>query len=108
MTDAAYEGGFDHLAGFVPGEIAGALGLGPLEQQYEELFAEVLADGIITADERARLEKAADNLGLDRGSLAPPGEGDDGCLRDAPQGAHRRALRGAGGLPRSHPSRSGG
>ena len=69
MTDAATEGGFVHAQGFVPGEVSGALGLGPLEQQYEELFAEVLADGIITADERLRLEKAADNMGLDRQRL---------------------------------------
>jgi hypothetical protein len=39
--------------------------LGPMEIQYQELFAEVLEDGVITADERARLEKAARNLGLD-------------------------------------------
>ncbi len=69
MSNAATEGGFDFAQGFVPGEISGALGLGPLEQQYEELFAEVLADGIITAEERQRLEKAADNLGLDRQRL---------------------------------------
>lgn len=45
------------------------LGLGPLEMQYEQLFADALADGVITAEERARLERAADNLGLDRGRL---------------------------------------
>ncbi|MBK7582215.1 MAG: hypothetical protein IPI67_18665 [Myxococcales bacterium] len=69
MTDATTQGGFEHGQGFVPGEVSGALGLGPLEQQYEELFAEVLADGIITAEERQRLEKAADNMGLDRRRL---------------------------------------
>jgi hypothetical protein len=70
MSDAQKDaGGFEHIAGFVPGEISGALGLGPLEQQYEELFAEVLEDGVITAEERARLEKAIDNLGLDRSRL---------------------------------------
>jgi len=58
-------GGFEHGAGFVAGEVSGGFGLGPLETQYEELFAEALADGVITPDERARLEKAADNLGLD-------------------------------------------
>ncbi|MEZ4223678.1 MAG: hypothetical protein R3B13_22205 [Polyangiaceae bacterium] len=60
---------FSHDAGFVAGEVSGGLGLGPLEQQYEELFAEALQDGVITADERARLERAADNLGLDRQRL---------------------------------------
>ncbi|MEP7052442.1 MAG: hypothetical protein ABJB12_18895 [Pseudomonadota bacterium] len=62
-------GGFEHGAGFVAGEVSGGFGLGPLETQYEELFAEALADGVITPDERTRLEKAADNLGLDRQRL---------------------------------------
>jgi hypothetical protein len=62
-------GGFEHAQGFVAGEVSGSLGLGPLELQYEELFAEALADGVITAEERSRLEKAADNLGLDRSRL---------------------------------------
>jgi len=61
---------FAHGTGFTAGEVAGGFALGPLELQYEELFAEVLEDGIITAEERARLEKAAHNLGLDRGRLA--------------------------------------
>jgi len=55
---------FEHGAGFAAGEVSGGFGLGPLETQYEELFAEVLEDGVITADERARLEKAAANLGI--------------------------------------------
>jgi len=70
MSDSGeVTGGFEHGAGFSPGEVAGGLGLGPLELQYEELFAEALEDGVITAEERARLEKAADNLGLDRQRL---------------------------------------
>jgi hypothetical protein len=60
---------FEHRDTFTPGEISGTLGLGPLEAEYEELFAEALADGIITAEERARLERAAENLGIDRGRL---------------------------------------
>src|SRR5262245_46053133 len=60
------DAGFEHTQGFVPGEVSGMLGLGPLEIEYEGLFAEAMADGVITADERARLERAADNLGLDR------------------------------------------
>ncbi len=60
---------FQHSTTFVPGELTSALGFGPLETQYGELFSEVLEDGIITADERARLERAADNLGLDRSRL---------------------------------------
>ena len=62
------EGGFEHGEGFERAEVGGLV-LGPLESQYEELFAEVLEDGIITNEERARLEKAADNLGLDRRRL---------------------------------------
>ena len=57
---------FEHGSGFVAGELSGGLSLGPLETQYQELFAEALEDGIITSEERERLEKAADNLGLDR------------------------------------------
>lgn len=67
--DRADVGGFEHAQNFVAGEVSGSLGLGPLEMQYEELFAEALADGVITAEERSRLEKAADNLGLDRSRL---------------------------------------
>jgi hypothetical protein len=60
---------FEHGEGFAAAEVAGGFGLGPLETQYEELFAEVLEDGIITAEERARLERAAANLGIDRDRL---------------------------------------
>ena len=65
MSDGSVALGFEHGAGFVAGEVSGGFGLGPLETQYEELFAEALADGVITPEERTRLEKAADNLGLD-------------------------------------------
>ncbi len=47
----------------------GGIALGPMEVQYQELFAEALEDGVITHDERARLEKAARNLGLDLARL---------------------------------------
>ncbi len=57
---------FRHEEGFAPAAISGMLGLGPLEQQYQELFAGVLEDGVITAEERSQLERAASNLGLDR------------------------------------------
>lgn len=60
---------FEHAEGFRAGEVAGGLALGPLETAYEELFADALEDGIITSEERAQLEKAADNLGLDRARL---------------------------------------
>jgi hypothetical protein len=68
-VEEAGAAGFQHGAGFAAAEVSGGFGLGPLEAQYEELFAEVLEDGIITADERVRLEKAAANLGIDRARL---------------------------------------
>ncbi len=37
---------------------------------YQELFADVLADGVITTEERMVLEKAAKRMGLDRERLA--------------------------------------
>src|SRR5579872_1289767 len=57
---------FEHEQGFQQGEISGQLVLGKFEAHYEEIFAEVIEDGIITLEERARLHKAADALGLDR------------------------------------------
>lgn len=45
---------------------ARAVTLGPLEAVYQELFAVVLSDGVITEAERSQLENAADKLGLDR------------------------------------------
>jgi hypothetical protein len=60
---------FQHQASFEAGEIGGNMRLGKLEAMYEELFAEVIEDGIITQEERNQLDKMADNLGLDRGRL---------------------------------------
>ncbi|MCC6649463.1 MAG: hypothetical protein IT374_28325 [Polyangiaceae bacterium] len=57
---------FDVSAGFEQGEVTGNVRLGRFEAQYEELFAEVIEDGVITAEERARLDRAADSLGLDK------------------------------------------
>jgi hypothetical protein len=57
------------LSEFEAGEVSGNVQLGRLEGYYEELFAEVIEDGIITADERARLDRMADSLGLDRARL---------------------------------------
>lgn len=67
------ESGADQFAlaeGFTAAKTSVGLDLGPLGSHYQELFAEALADGVITADERARLEKAADNLGIDRLKLS--------------------------------------
>src|SRR5579872_3749216 len=60
---------FEHEQGFQQGEISGQLVLGKFEAHYEEIFAEVIEDGIITVEERARLNRAADSLGLDRARL---------------------------------------
>ncbi|HEX7666252.1 MAG TPA: hypothetical protein VF407_17120 [Polyangiaceae bacterium] len=51
---------------FEQGEVAGNVHLGKLETVYEELFADVIEDGIITTEERAQLDRMADKLGLDR------------------------------------------
>ena len=63
---AAEEYSFEHAEGFEQGELAGHVTLGKFEAHYEEIFAEVIEDGVITVEERARLHKAADALGLDR------------------------------------------
>ncbi|MBV9948635.1 MAG: hypothetical protein JOZ69_17435 [Myxococcales bacterium] len=60
---------FEHDAAFEPGEVGGPLGLGKFEANYEELFADAIEDGVITPEERARLNRAADALGLDRARL---------------------------------------
>ncbi len=60
---------FQHSVGFERGEVGGNVRLGKLEAMYEELFAEVIEDGVITQEERAQLDKMADNLGLDRQRL---------------------------------------
>jgi hypothetical protein len=60
---------FEHEDKFEKGELTGALRLGKFEVHYEELFAEVIEDGVITLEERARLDKAADAMGLDRQRL---------------------------------------
>jgi len=57
---------FEHGGSFEQGEISGNVRLGKFEAHYEELFAEALEDGVITSEERTRLEKAADSFGLDR------------------------------------------
>lgn len=67
MSD--HQDAFEHPDDFRPSVPSGGIGLGVLESQYQELFAEALEDGVITAEERARLNKAADNLGLDANLL---------------------------------------
>jgi hypothetical protein len=65
-ANVTFEHQFEHQAGFDAGEVSGNVRLGKLEAMYEELFAEVIEDGVITVDERKQLDKMADSLGLDR------------------------------------------
>jgi len=60
---------FEHQETFEAGQLSGQLTLGKFEAHYEEIFAEVIEDGVITVEERARLDKAATALGLDRQRL---------------------------------------
>jgi hypothetical protein len=62
-------GAFKVEEGFEAGDGGGGLTLGKFEAQYEELFAEVIEDGVITVEERQRLDRAADLMGLDKGRL---------------------------------------
>jgi hypothetical protein len=60
---------FEHDQGFERGELSEPLKLGKHQAHYEEIFADVIEDGVITPEERARLNRAADSLGLDRVNL---------------------------------------
>src|SRR5580698_3648655 len=48
MTDAV---SFEHQPGFEQGELSGQVTLGKFEAHYEEIFAEVIEDGVITVEE---------------------------------------------------------
>ena len=43
---------FEHSLRFERGEVTGEVRLGKLEAMYEELYAEVIDDGVITQEER--------------------------------------------------------
>src|SRR5258708_38793921 len=86
MTD---QFSFEHEQGFQQGELSGHLRLGKFEAHYEEIFAEVIEDGVITLEERARLNKAADALGLDRVRLRKLEE----ALQAAYEARHRIRVR---------------
>jgi hypothetical protein len=57
---------FDDETTFRQGELGGGVDLENLEARYADLFSEVIWDGVITADKRARLDRAAELFGLDR------------------------------------------
>jgi hypothetical protein len=86
MDEAAL---FEHASSFEAGEASGHLQLGRLEACYEELFADVIEDGVITADERAELDRTADRLGLDRRRIHEL----ERALGAAYEARHRRAVR---------------
>jgi hypothetical protein len=56
---------FEHSSSFDAGQVGGHVHVGRFEAAYEELFAEALEDGVITAEERHRLDRAVQDLGLD-------------------------------------------
>jgi hypothetical protein len=99
MTDplATFE-----LSEFQAGEVSGNVQLGRLESYYEELFAEVIEDGIITADERARLDRMADSLGLDRARLRRLEQ----ALQASYETQHRVVIRDESSQPDVDPPRS--
>jgi hypothetical protein len=61
---------FEHDASFEQVEASGGLELDRYEACYQQLFSEALEDGVITAEERDRLDKAAERLGLDTTRLS--------------------------------------
>lgn len=61
---------FEHTSSFDAGEVGGHVHVGRYEAAYEKLFAEVLEDGVITAEERSTLARAAQDLGLDHARIA--------------------------------------
>lgn len=69
MTQPKDAGGFELSRDFDEGTGAGGLDLGPVASQYGELFAKALQDGVITAEEREGLDRAADHLGMNREQL---------------------------------------
>lgn len=60
---------FEHDQAFARGEVSDSLKLGKHQAHYEEIFAEIIEDGVITPEERTRLNRVADSLGLDRANL---------------------------------------
>jgi hypothetical protein len=75
---------FEHESGFTRGELSEPLRLGKYQAHYEELFAGIIEDGVITPEERARLNRAAEAMGLDRAEL----ERLEGALRAAYEARH--------------------
>jgi len=80
---------FEHDATFVASEEAsGRLELERYEAAYQQLFSEALEDGVITQDEREKLQAAARNLGLDPDRLL----GLEEALRKAYEAHHGNSV----------------
>ncbi|MEZ4440568.1 MAG: hypothetical protein R3B72_15830 [Polyangiaceae bacterium] len=60
---------FEHHESFEATEATGHLSLDRYEDVYQQLFSEALEDGVITEEERKKLNAAAGELGLDEGRL---------------------------------------
>lgn len=69
MAQEQQTGGFELGISFDKVKVSGGIELGPYAAHYGELFADALEDGVITAEERERLDKAAENLGMNRMQL---------------------------------------
>jgi hypothetical protein len=82
---------FEHGSSFEQGELGGGVRIDRFEAHYEQLFSEVIQDGVITSDERARLDEAAQSLGLDGGRLRQL----ERALEAAYQARHRVIVREA-------------
>lgn len=61
--------GFEHTPAFTRVGTSGSLVTGALEARYQAMLEAVLEDGVITSEERASLERTAEDLGLDRRRL---------------------------------------
>lgn len=79
---------FEHDAGFQAAESLGDLDLNRFEGVYQQLYSEALEDGVITEEERARLARAAEELGLDPSRLSSL----EDALRKAYEANHGTAV----------------
>src|SRR5262245_40999731 len=87
MTD--YPSPFEYAESFEAGELTSGVRLGKFESHYEELFAEAIEDGVITAEERQSLDRTAAALGLDRDRIRKL----ELALAAAYEARHRRRVR---------------
>ncbi len=70
MSEPEHASDFELTRGFHRGAVTGGVELGQLAAEYGELFADAIRDGVITGEERGRLDEAAESLGINPGQLA--------------------------------------